>query len=293
MANYRNGCIRLIGGRASGKTTYLATLLYCPHRRQIKNKMPGFSIDYEPSSEAERLAKMAEDILKNGAKFAGGARLDVNYMPAYEFKLKIPAVNRLPDATVDFSVRDFAGEIFHDMALEHKYNDIQPYLNDLFIADKWMVMITDWEYEQDKKLYKRAFEKLHREIKERERINPEIKNLRIAVVLSKCERGELWPGRLEPDEDIFKVRLPQTYEFLSSKFPPKKNRLKFFACSSFGILDDTPENFDPRPNRYIPDDGSSADYSAFLRKPDQWKPFGILSPIYWLTTGKTLNDPSL
>ena len=167
MANYRNGCIRLIGGRASGKTTYLATLIYCPHRRQIKIKMPGFSIDYEPGSEAERLANMAEDILIKGAKFAGTLKLDVNHIPYYEFQVQIPAVNQLPSTTVDFSVRDFAGEIFHDMALEHKYNEIQPYLNDLFVADKWMVMITDWEYEQDKKLYKRAFEKLHREKKER------------------------------------------------------------------------------------------------------------------------------
>lgn len=292
MTNYKNGCIRLIGGRASGKTTYLATLLYCPHRRKIKNKIPGFSIDYESGSDAERLAKMAEDILKKGTKLAGTARLDVNHIPYYEFKIKIPAVNQLPNVNVDFSVRDFAGEIFHDLALEHKYHDIQPYLDDLFIADKWMIMLTDWQPEQDKKLYKRAFEKLHQEIKDREQINPELKNLRIAVVLSKCERGELWPGRLEPDEDIFKVRLPETYEFICSKFSPKTNRLKFFACSSFGILDDSLENFDPRPNRYIPDDGSSADYSAFLRDPERWKPFGILSPIYWLTTGKTLHDPS-
>lgn len=177
MTNSQNGCIRLIGGRASGKTTYLATLIYCPHRHKIKIKMPGFSIDYESGSEAERLAKMAEDILKKGAKFAGTARLDVNYMPYYEFQIKIPAVNRLPSATVDFSVRDFAGEIFHDMAVEHKHNNIQPYLNDLFSVNRWMVMLTDWQPEQDKKLYRRAFEKLCKEISDREQINPEIKKI--------------------------------------------------------------------------------------------------------------------
>ena len=94
-------------------------------------------------------------------------------------------------------------------------------------------MLTDWEPGRDIHLYKPAFTKLCQEISEREQINPEIKNLRIAVVMSKCERGEIWPCRLDPDEDLFKVRLPETYSLLTRKLP--RERLQFFACSSFGV----------------------------------------------------------
>lgn len=291
MTQPQNNSIRIIGPRASGKTTYLASLLFCPHLQEIKLKIPGFTLDYAEDSETESIARLAENILKKGAKLAPTPDIDVANIPIYSLRIKIPSSSKIAGANIDLSVRDFAGEIFQDIALEHKANHVQPYINDLFNVPSWMVMLTDWQPEQDTKLYKRVFEKLCKEISEREQINPEIKNLRIAVVMSKCERGELWPGRWEPDEDLFKVRLPKTYEFLSRKFPAQTNRLKFFACSAFGILGDSPENYNPRPNRYVPDDGSSAEYSAYLRVPSQWKPFGLISPIYWLSTGKTLYDP--
>jgi hypothetical protein len=87
------------------------------------------------------------------------------------------------------------------------------------------------------------------------------------------------------------MRLPETHKVLTQKIP--RHRLKFFACSSFGIMSDRREDFDPRPNRYVPDDGSPAEYSASIRDPDKWQPFGIISPIYWLATGNTLINQRL
>ncbi|MBD2775237.1 hypothetical protein [Iningainema tapete] len=285
--------IRLIGARSSGKTTYLATLAHLPHQKQLESQFPGLAVTYDKNSEAGKLARMAEDIIKKGTKLAGTNRGNVNNLPYYYFRIQIPSRKGLPGTEIELTVRDFAGEIFHDIPLEHKWHEIQSYIDDLFTAQSWMVMLTDWQPSQDTRLYKPALEKLCQEISEREQVNREIKNLRIAVVMSKCERGEIWPCRLEPEEDLFKVRLPQTYRFLTKKFPPRTNRLKFFACSSFGVLSSRPNDFDPRPNRYIPDDGSPADYNAFLRSPSQWHPFGLISPIYWLSTGKTLHDQHL
>lgn len=279
--------ICLIGPRASGKTTYLATLANFPHRTHFKTQYPHLKINYPTSSPTEKLSHQAEDILKKGAKLAGTRRGDINYQPTYHYRITIS--KKHPNLEIIF--RDIAGEIFEEIPLDTETALIQPYLHQLFKALSWMIMITDWQTSQDKRLYKPVFEKLHQLINEREQINPTIKKLRIAVVMSKCERGEIWAGRLEPDEDLFKVRLPETYDFLTSKFPTHK--LKFFACSSFGVLSTSPNNFDPRPNRYIPDDGSESEYSAFLREPEQWQPFGLIAPIYWLVTGKTLHDIQL
>ncbi|NJM73010.1 MAG: hypothetical protein HC862_24280 [Scytonema sp. RU_4_4] len=235
---------------------------------------------------------MAEDILKKGAKLAGTKKGDVIDLPYYPLRIELPKVRELCP-TLEIIFKDFAGEIFEDLSFEHRWTQAQVYINELFTNLSWMIMLTDWQASHDKLLYKPAFEKLYREISEREQVNKEIKKLRLAVVLSKCERGEIWPCRLEPEEDLFKVRLPETYDFLRSKFPPHTNKLKFFACSSFGVLNAQHNDFDPRPNRYISDDGSSADSTAFLRDPEKWQPFGLISPIYWLATGKVLNDPRL
>lgn len=288
--NLKTTEIRIIGPRSSGKTTFLATLAYFPHKNLTKNKLPGLEIS-PGNKESEKLASMAEDIIKAGARLAPTPIGDEANLPFYYFRIKIPSIKGLPGTEIELATRDFAGEIFHDIPLSHKWNKIEPYINDMFTAQGWMVMLTDWQTSQDTSLYKPAFEKISQEIFERQKINSEIEKLRIAVVIAKCERGEIWPGRLEPDEDLFKVRLPQTYEILTSKL--SSERLKFFACSSFGVLSDRRDDFDPRPNRYIPDDGSQSEFNAFLRSPSQWQPYGLLSPIYWLSTGKTLYDSRL
>ncbi|MGB3204167.1 MAG: hypothetical protein WBB28_04200 [Crinalium sp.] len=282
--------IHLIGPRSSGKTTYLATLAYFPQKKRLNHKFPGFEVSYDKGSKMENLARMAADIVKKGAKLAGTPRQKVEHIPYYDFRIKIPAIKGTPTTNLEINLRDIAGEIFEDISVEHKWLKVEPYIEDLFTAQSWLIMLTDWQPYQDTRLYLPAFEKLYQEISEQEQVKPVIKKLRLAIVMSKCERGEIWTGRLEPEEDLFKVRLPKTYEFLTNKFPAHTNRLKFFACSSFGVLSEYKDDFDPRPNRYIPDDGSSAEYSAFLRSPSQWQPYGLISPIYWLTTGKTFYD---
>ncbi|MGK7876137.1 MAG: hypothetical protein AB4426_23420 [Xenococcaceae cyanobacterium] len=276
--------IRILGPRTSGKTTYLATLARLPNWQRLEVEFPQLTIEAK-NENAEKLEKMARDILEQGSSFTSTSRKD-GKEPDYYFQIAISAVKRLPRVLIELNVKDFGGEIFEDLSR------LEQYLNEhMFAAQGWMIMLTDWEEERDADLYLPAFKKICKAISEKESQNPEIKNLRLAVVMTKCERGEIWPGRLYPDEDLFAVRLPETYHHLTKKFPPKTNRLKFFACSSFGVLSDRTENFDPRPNRYVSDDGSSPDKTAYLRNSGKWNPFGLIAPLYWLSTGKTLHDP--
>jgi hypothetical protein len=104
--------------------------------------------------------------------------------------------------------------------------------------------------------------------------------------MSKCERGEIWGGRLDPEADLFKIRLPKTYRLLKERL---KNKVKFFACSAYGILGKN----DPRPNRFYKSGVHHAEHKAYLRDYDNWNPYGVIEPIYWLDTGEYLHNEFL
>lgn len=279
--------IRIIGARDSGKTTYLATLAVCPDG--LKEKYPGIQV-FPRGDDTQKLVNLAEDILKKGAKLAGTSfdSTQLHNLPYYNFLIQMPGTKRRASIDLELTARDFPGEFFHDIPLSRKWKEIKSWVDDLFTTTGWMVMMTDWKPERDTSLYQPAFTKLCREISTRERHNPELQNLRIAVVMAKCERGELWPCRLDPDEDLFEVRLPETYKLLTQTFSP--TRLQFFACSAFGVLCERREDFDPRPNCYLPDDGSPEETKAYLREPSRWYPYGLIPPLYWLATGIRLEE---
>ncbi|MEL4896101.1 hypothetical protein [Crocosphaera sp. Alani8] len=279
--------IRIFGARNAGKTTYLATLAACPSG--LKEKYAGIEV-IPRSTETKDLADLAEDILKKKAKIAPtiyDAQQQHN-LPYYDFLIKIPGNEERKKIDIELTTRDFPGEFFENIPRPDKQQEIQTWIDELFTTTRWMIMMTDWEPNWDKSVYKPAFEKLCQELSEREENNPELKNVRIAVVMNKCERGELWPCRLDPDEDLFEVRLPETYKLLTKKLSPK--RLEFFACSAFGILCDRREGFDPRPNCYLPDDGTPEEIKAYLRNPGSWYPYGLIPPLYWLATGIRLEE---
>ncbi len=39
--------------------------------------------------------------------------------------------------------------------------------------------------------------------------------------MSKCERGEIWPGRVDPETDLFGVYLKKTLKTLKKDIPKK------------------------------------------------------------------------
>lgn len=272
--------ICIIGPRKSGKTTYLATLLRLPN--SLSKKYPGLKVT-PFDDNAEELAKQAADIIESGAVFQPNDLLK-GYEPSYTFQIDFPKTKGLNQASFEVSARDYAGEVIKIAA--DKPRELEPYVKAWCEVPSWMILLTDWQPERDSSLYEPAFKNILERVSAERTKNQRFDSLlRVAVVITKCERGEIWPCRLDPEEDLFKVRLPNTYDLLRKNL---SKRLKFFACSSFGVLD---EHHDPRPNRCLDSDNPEA--KAYLKSKENWHPYGLFSPIYWLCTGKTLYDESL
>ena len=290
--------IQLMGPRSSGKTTYLASLLALSKKPQPA--LSGITIQ-AGGEKIDELEKLIKNFIHDYKKTPPTDRGE-EY--AYSFELKFPVQKtrlslkrkNLLGRNLTVLFKDTSGErineLFESMNPRRQFEttdldkfdpqEIQDFLENCFRVSRWMIMLTEWQPEQDADFYLPIFKRFCDEIDARKSL-PAVKTLRVAMVMAKCERGEIWPSRLDPKEDLFKVRLPKTYQLLTQRLPTPK--LRFFACSAFGVLGER----DPRPNRYYDEEeGTSAEYRAILRDFTSWKPYGVIEPLYWLSTGQTL-----
>ena len=275
--------IAIIGPRGSGKTTYLAALAYLS-QEQI---FPDLNISILQDRNTDILVSMAYNLIK--LKDIVG-QTEPGNEPTYGFTINIPAgkYESKKSKKIKLSFVDYAGEIFEKISHRKNEPTIRSYVNQLLKVEAWMIMLTDFEPGKADREYQSILENLWNQITREEQKNPKRKKLRIAVVMSKCERGEIWPGRLDPDEDLFKIRLPKTYRYLTKTEKISSERLRFFACSSFGVRGD----LDPRPNRKS-FEKNPTELKAILMDNNRWKPYGLITPLYWLNTGEVLPDSSI
>ena len=176
-------------------------------------------------------------------------------------------------------MRDYPGEVFKELESVSADPLHEEFMNECLSKDTQgcLILLTEWRQGTDK-FYKRVFKRFIDLMDKQERLH----DLRLAVAMSKCERGELWPGRLDPENDLFAIHFPETLSFLKDNIPSKN--LQFYAISTFGVLG----NKDPRPNRKE-ELGKEGRYSV-LRETDNWSPYGMISPLYWLSTGKRMKE---
>ena len=269
------GNIRIIGPRSSGKTTYLAGLAYWPEKQSQSNKSSYFEV--EAIGDAKKLKEKAEDIIRQGeslapTEIAGG----IYEAPLYQFNIQLKRFWKKRDE-INLVVRDYPGEIFDELADGSSNPLHEEFLEECLMKDVvgCLVLLTDWTKGTDL-FYSRVLD----EFVELMNLSGRLNDLRLAVAMSKCERGELWSGRLEPEIDIFGLHLPRTKQILRSKIPPQN--LQFYAISTFGVL----KRNDPRPNRK--DVPGKDGRKAVLREPNRWRPYNMIDPLYWLSKGKRL-----
>jgi hypothetical protein len=271
------GNIYVIGPRASGKTTYLAALAYQPSRAKQKNK--NFKVQ-ALNEETRELADKAENIILEGASLEPTEKYvrTIDDLKVYSFMIEIERKWQKTEK-INLAVRDYPGLIFDELESVSADPLHEEYINECLSKDSQgcLILLTEWKQGTDK-FYKRVFKRFINLMDKQERLY----DLRLAVAMSKCERGELWPGRLDPENDLFAIHFPETLSFLKDNIPPKN--LQFYAISTFGVL----RNKDPRPNRKE-ELGTKGRYSV-LRETYNWSPYGMISPLYWLSTGKMMKE---
>ena len=263
--------IALMGPQSVGKTTYLGSMFHC-----YKDTHPTSGIRVE--TVGRNASKLQQDVQNN--LVLGKPLLASFDLKTYEFKIQYTRALLALKFSEEYLIRvgDYAGEIFQHLNVDPIPSKYQSRINDFVTYDKWLVLLNDWEPDADTLTAARLrclLDKLTS--KQRQAV-------KVAVVMSKCERGELWPGKNEPEEDIFSIHLRQTYRFLKNWFRSYPDHLKFFASSSFGVID--PKT--PLPNReYIYGDGKRAvPRKVNDRNEYVWEPHGLLTPFAWLSSAK-------
>jgi energy-coupling factor transporter ATP-binding protein EcfA2 len=267
-----SGNIVVIGPTAAGKTTYLAALSYFKEHKQGKKL---FTVN--PQNPATRiLAEKAENILKQAADLdrtvIGQEIESVDDLPFYSFGITAKPYWYSSTETFQLTARDYPGEVFEAIASPSARKPIhEDFINECFTdVIGCLIMLTGWEPGTDN-FYNRIMKQFLKLMDERGRSQ----NLKLAIVMSKCERGEIWPGRLDPEIDLFGVHLRETTKTLREKVIPQN--LRFFALSTFGVLGKD----NPRPNRE--DRMKGEEPASVIREPDLWQPYNLIEPLYWLS----------
>jgi hypothetical protein len=261
---------RMIGDRASGKTTYLAALAYWPISLE-SNKSPIHSVEpYDANSKV--LLDMAENILRQGDQLPS---TDEPILYSLTVKLKTGFVEQLTGQppSIRISCVDYPGEFFQNLRTNNAIVD--SYLNDLQSAAGLLLLI-DGTSQTDED-YAKAINQLETRLNRRLANTPNrIKNYRIAVVISKAEDPRLW-GSLDNLSDFINRKFPYTQRALNRWKDEWKCQVEYFSCSAFGWMGTKNE-----PNVTVIQRKPS---KAIIKDREAWKPAGLVQPIFWLKTG--------
>lgn len=270
--------ITVLGPRASGKTTYLSALAYFPKERYAEGSTAPFVVR-STNPGATQLKQDAKTKIVGGP---GHEPTRGGVAPDYSFRIDVNCAK--PPVSIVLNATDFPGEglDYIDQPGSQYRRYLESKLTERGQDQSFLIILGDWEPPESDSALSGVFEIFTQVIKDSG--DPDsMTNWRFAVAMNKCERGELWPLRHDPRRDIFQRFLPDTKaaleDFLATfKIPP--SNLEFFAISSFGVLKDT-----PIPNRKKQDRESDRDV---LRDGQQWRPYGLVDPLYWLATGRRL-----
>ncbi|NEP77353.1 MAG: hypothetical protein F6K17_08385 [Okeania sp. SIO3C4] len=272
-----SGILRVIGDRAAGKTTYMAALARWPNA--------DFSSPVElvtpANKDGEYLIKQAQNLIESGLQIEQ-TRLANDVLEIKDYSLRIilkPEDNLRRSNTVlnlDISCKDYSGEFFSDVLQQTDSQLLRDYLNDCFPATGIMLMIDGTTHRKDLE-YARGVDRLLVALAGRDLFS---EKRRIALVLTKCELADLWVNRNRP-KFLTEARFPTIFERLESWQNLGMGSVEYFTTSAFGMTGN--KYFKPNSQQIYRGRGGVA---SVLEDSKKWRPFGLVSPIYWICTGK-------
>lgn len=273
--------IRVIGDRAAGKTTYMASLARWPNADSdspVQSVMP-------INDESEELVEKARNILEQGLELEP-TPLEATVSEVRDYSLSITLKDQFSQRkirlssnssllTLNISCKDYAGEFFADLLHHSAAPKLKDYLEDCLEATGIMFLVDGISNRKDAE-YANGLNKLMAEI---DRTMLDARKRRIALVLTKCEQSELWVNRHRPTF-LASARFPLVYKQLQSWQQMGAGSIDCFTTSAFGMLG----SHYPKPNAERLSRGQRG-VTSVIKDPKRWKPFGLVAPIYWLCTG--------
>ncbi len=272
-----SGVLRVIGDRAAGKTTYMAALARWPNA----NISSPVELVTPANKDGEYLIKQAQNLIEQGLQIEQ-TRLANDVLEIKDYSLRI--ILKKPDnlsvsntiLNLDISCKDYSGEFFSDVLQETDSQLLRDYLNDCFPATGIMLMIDGTTHRKDLE-YARGVDQLLVALAGGDML---IQKRRIALVLTKCELADLWGNRHRP-KFLAEARFPTIFKRLESWQDMGMGSVEYFTTSAFGVTGN--KYFKPNSQQIYRGLGGVA---SILEDSKRWRPFGLVSPIYWICTGK-------
>jgi hypothetical protein len=268
-----------IGSYAAGLSTYLATLAY-HQKHQVKSKKV-LSCQVTPiNAYARELSYKAENILKEQVMLDqtgfNGSLWD-NPLYGFTITLEIKGLFWAKNTEkVSFAIYDMPDSLLRDIRKFSSSHSFTEYYDDLFSDIGGYFLPIDGTSHREDEVYAKSLEKFTTDLTQR---NPQ--GCRIAFTVTKCDLSELWVNRDDP-RGLVQRRFPKMYEILENWTQEDKGKVEYFTTSSFGVFGKYCE-----PNSIIISK-SKGGTRTVIRNPQEWQPFGLIEPLYWLCTGKML-----
>jgi GTPase SAR1 family protein len=264
--------LRVIGDRASGKTSYMASLARWPNADPDSPVQAVTAVD----EGGEDLIAKAQNILEQGLELEKTRLENISHLPdcTLQISLKEKKIGS-PLFNLNISSKDYSGEFFDDLLHQSQNPQLEEYLEDCLQANGIMFLVDGSSRRKDLE-YANGLDKLLLAL-DRNDINGSKR--RIALVLNKCEQSDLWVNRDKPGF-LASARFPQVCRKLQSWQQMGGGDIEFFTASAFGMLG----NKYPEPNVNLLN-RSRGGVRAVIKNPKLWRPFGLVAPIYWLAKG--------
>jgi hypothetical protein len=268
-----------IGSSASRLSTYLATLAY--HQKHQVKSLKVLSCQVTPiSADARQLSDQAENILKEQVMLEAG-KLYHSFCqhPFYSFTITLEIKGLFwakNTEEVSFGIYDMPDNLLRDIKEFSSSHSFTEYYDNLFSDIGGYFLPIDGTSHREDEVYAKSLEKFTTDLTQR---NPQ--GCRIAFTVTKCDLSELWVNRDDP-RGLVQRRFPKMYAILENWTQEDKGKVEYFTTSSFGVFGKYCE-----PNSIIKSK-SKMGTMAVIRNPQEWQPFGLIEPLYWLCTGKML-----